>query len=865
MKSKVLSHFALSVSLLLVACAPQPGQQPVQSLAQPAPAAQSTENVMFSLAKAQGLRTQFADLADAAFFSLSLVGDGISGPIANEDGLIPIDDIDATARISGLPIQPGHLRVVTAIAYDSDRKPLQAFIGKGFYKSKAGVTEIRIEIDRTRWLTGRALELLLASDPKTASGLDLEDLQAAVSAALGSNNGSFLYDPTLFDPAILAELLSEGEIPSGQVISGKARIDPGELLLEFSTTGGGNFGESLTVVVNDPNSGVRTISAGTVSPVSLFMEVSPGTWTLEVRHGNGEVVTTRPVVVNESGTVTSGNGPATLSGIIETPVIESLSTTATTIGSTVTLTGRGFSATKANNTVMFGNTQAAITGAATPTSLDVTVPDGISGGLAINVEVSNTISNSRTFAVVPLLTSVVPDFGPAGTSVTLTGSGFSTVADENTVRFGAVMATVSGSPGNTSLTATAPVHALGTEDLTLTVGSQTSNKLSFRFIRGEFLVNTYLTSEQGLPDVAMDDDGDFVITWQSLSQDGNSAGIYAQRFDSAGVAQDSEFQVNTFTTNSQANPQVAMDADGNFVIAWNSNSQDSSNYGVYARRYTASGQAQGSEFLVNTNITGRQGSPAVAMDADGDFVIAWESRVPYSNYYDIFAQRYNASGQPQGSEFLVNSYTTSNQLQTTIAMNADGNFVIAWESNTQDGNTEGIFAQRFNSSGQPQGSEFQVNTFGFLNQVEPNAAMDSDGDFVITWVSLSQDGNEHGVFAQRYNASGQPQGSEFQVNTYTTSAQTHPDVAFDTDGNFTIVWESTLQENSRSNIYAQHYNSSGVIQGSEFRVNPTIANQQNSPALAFDGEGDSVFVWSSDDGSTLGVYALRFNAAGEIQ
>ena len=104
-------------------------------------------------------------------------------------------------------------------------------------------------------------------------------------------------------------------------------------------------------------------------------------------------------------------------------------------------------------------------------------------------------------------------------------------------------------------------------------------------VGSEFRVNTYTTSGQRYPSVAMDSDGDFVVSWQSLGQDGSSYGIYAQRYDNAGVAQGAEFRVNTYTTSQQFYPSVAMDNDGDFVVSWQSFEQDGSNDGIYAQRY----------------------------------------------------------------------------------------------------------------------------------------------------------------------------------------------------------------------------------------------------------------------------------------
>jgi hypothetical protein len=84
----------------------------------------------------------------------------------------------------------------------------------------------------------------------------------------------------------------------------------------------------------------------------------------------------------------------------------------------------------------------------------------------------------------------------------------------------------------------------------------------------------------------MDADGDFIIAWESYYQDGSGSGIYAQRYNAAGVAQDLEFIVNSFTEDDQERAAVAMDADGDFIVAWQSYYQnDTDSHGVYAQRF----------------------------------------------------------------------------------------------------------------------------------------------------------------------------------------------------------------------------------------------------------------------------------------
>src|SRR5436190_166400 len=101
-----------------------------------------------------------------------------------------------------------------------------------------------------------------------------------------------------------------------------------------------------------------------------------------------------------------------------------------------------------------------------------------------------------------------------------------------------------------------------------------------------------------------------------------------------------EFRVNSYTTNHQTNAAVALDGDGDFVVAWQDgpsgtgDGQDGSSWGIYAQRYNALGVPLGPEFRVNTTTTNAQINPAVSADAAGDFVVAWsQSGGPYDLGY----------------------------------------------------------------------------------------------------------------------------------------------------------------------------------------------------------------------------------------
>jgi hypothetical protein len=385
----------------------------------------------------------------------------------------------------------------------------------------------------------------------------------------------------------------------------------------------------------------------------------------------------------------------------------------------------------------------------------------------------------------------------------------------------------------------------------------------------EFQVNTHTASDQKSPSIAMNAAGSFVVAWESFGQDAaGTYGIYAQRYDLNGTPLGTEFKVNTHTASNQAAPSVAMNAAGNFVVAWQSLGQDEAGtWGIYAQRYDLNGIALGAEFKVNTHTASDQAKPSMAMNAAGNFAIAWESLgQDAAGTYGIYAQRYDANGLPLGTEFKVNTHTVSNQQFTSMAMSTAGNFVVVWQSFDQDAAlTYGIYAQRFDPNGNLIGSESPVNTFTPSVQRDPAAAMDAGGNFVIAWESDLQDGSGNGVYAQRFDRSGNPLGLEFKVNTHTLNNQNDPSVAMDAVGNFVIAWESDLQDGSGNGVYAQRFDRSGNPLGLEFKVNTFTAGSQSNPAVAMDRQGNFVIVWQSfgqDEAASLGIYAQRFDAGG---
>jgi hypothetical protein len=362
----------------------------------------------------------------------------------------------------------------------------------------------------------------------------------------------------------------------------------------------------------------------------------------------------------------------------------------------------------------------------------------------------------------------------------------------------------------------------------------------------EFRVNTTTTQEQTQPSVAADASGNFVVTWTSESP------IFGQRYAGSGAPLGAEFLVSDSFPCCR-DSSVATDSAGNFVVVWLYVPLGQS--AVLGRRFSSSGDPLGNTFFVGG---GYSYSPVVAGDPAGNFTVVW-ANLDAGSGKDVIGRRYDSSGSPLGSAFLVNTSTTSDQERPSVAADAAGNFIVVWSSYGQDGSSEGVFGQRYLGSGTPLGPEFRVNSSTGGPQDQPSVAADAAGNFVVAWAG--NDGSTFGIFGQRYASSGAPLGSEFRVNTYTTNIQYFPSIAADSSGNFVVVWDSFMQDGDDRGVFGQRYAASGVPLGPEFRVSTYTTSLQALGRVASDPTGNFVVVWESlgQDGSSYGVYGQRYS------
>lgn len=318
-----------------------------------------------------------------------------------------------------------------------------------------------------------------------------------------------------------------------------------------------------------------------------------------------------------------------------------------------------------------------------------------------------------------------------------------------------------------------------------------------------------------------------------------------------------QFQVNTYTTDNQALPAVAIDPLGRMLVVWMSFAEGGDpGWGLRGQLYAADGTAQGGPFQVNSFTTSHQDAPRVSATPDGDFIVVWGSIGSTGNDSvgrSIQARRFASDGTPFGPDFQVNTYTAGSQNLPDVATDGDGEFVVVWQSaGSSGGDTLGysVHGQRFSAAGEPQGGEFQVNTSTVGNQTSARVAANPTGDF---WVVFSTDAATGGdpdasIQARFFDAAGIPAGPAFTLNGFTGGGQDEPAIAANATGTFLAVWQSFDSggtDTSPPSIQGYLLNSIGEPLGDEFQVNTFTTGIQMRPTVAAFGASGFVAAWEN--------------------
>ncbi|MCA9048705.1 MAG: DUF4347 domain-containing protein, partial [Planctomycetaceae bacterium] len=313
-------------------------------------------------------------------------------------------------------------------------------------------------------------------------------------------------------------------------------------------------------------------------------------------------------------------------------------------------------------------------------------------------------------------------------------------------------------------------------------------------------------------------------------------------FAAVGMTTTGEISVNQTTANVQvtsgetrgSQQAVAVDGAGNYVVVWSTNQTtggDANGWAVMARMYAATGTPISGEFLVNQTTVGNQQWARVARANDGTFVVTWTSGTVGSE--DVYIRRFAADGTALTGEIRANTTATGGQKNSDIAIDRDtGNFVVAWQGEGP-GDSGGVFYRRFAADGTAlDGTDQQANTTTANSEKDPSVAMNSAGEFIITWADASN------IFVRKFDAAGSELLAEMPLPG--TSSPSLPSVALREDGSFMIGARSDVA--FLAGAYVRAFNSDGSNAQAGWQA-LKIGSAATATSIAVAENGDYVVVF----------------------
>ncbi len=320
--------------------------------------------------------------------------------------------------------------------------------------------------------------------------------------------------------------------------------------------------------------------------------------------------------------------------------------------------------------------------------------------------------------------------------------------------------------------------------------------------REEFRINITTSGNQTEPSVATDREGNFVVTWHGPGQDeSDEEDIFVGSYYAYAFPVYSEQAVNSHTIDKQLYPSTAINDDGDFVIVWESaNFLEEGSKSICGRLFDCNGLALADEFVVSgESVNSRY--PDVAMDANGGFAVVW---MDDDSDNSIMAKLYEPDGSTKTEAFKVNTVGFSSVTSPSIAMDSAGFFVVTWDGDPELASMDDIHARLFDPNGVALGEQFRVNTLSDGTQQNPKAAINDAGQIVIVWESRPDlMVNDRDIYGRCLNFSDEPAGDDFRLNTYTNNHQRYPAVAIWPDGRFITAWQSNKQDGSGYGIFAE--------------------------------------------------------------
>ena len=371
------------------------------------------------------------------------------------------------------------------------------------------------------------------------------------------------------------------------------------------------------------------------------------------------------------------------------------------------------------------------------------------------------------------------------------------------------------------------------------------------------------TSAQDYAALLSDGAGGVIVAWSDARTGATFYDIYAQRINSAGVAQWAPNGVIVCTaTRGQYYPHMTSNGAGGAIVVWDDDRAMNSD--VYAARLTAAGATPdgASGFPVATGAATQSGASLIPYGGGGA-IMAWTDA--RNGSFDIYAARISSAGVVLDAAGIAICTAGGDQLYPNTVDDSAGGAIMVWS----DARVPTIYAQRINSLGVVQwlagGVAVAATGTGSVFS-RPEVIADGGGGAIVSWWDFFG-ATSYDVYAQRINSSGARQWTPDDTKVCgLSSEQREPVMVTDNAGGVVVAWRDTRNGGPTYDIYAQRVSPTGSVAWALNGVPVCEAElDQNYLTGVPDGVGGAIFAWTDKRSfAETDIYAQHIGLNGQV-
>jgi hypothetical protein len=437
-----------------------------------------------------------------------------------------------------------------------------------------------------------------------------------------------------------------------------------------------------------------------------------------------------------------------------------------------------------------------------------------------------------------VLSACAPPGTPGGGGTTTTTAAPTTTVAPSTTSTAPTTTPTTTAPTSTTATTAPPPTVTATTTTTVPPGSGGAGFGEVVSVSGEGY-------DSSLPRVAVDRQGDALLTWVRVSHEYP----YQYAVEARSHAHDGTWgPIVTVAPPGEAphGPTVAVDDDGDAVVVWDAFSNN--DYRVNARRMSGTGTLGPVQVLSAPGTGIRIHGTDVAVDDDGDAVVLWAERQPDGGV--VAKMRRLARDGTLSAEVVVSSGRTA-VTDPAVAVDREGDAVLAWA------NDNIVQARTLTASGRLGPVETVSPDLSPIDRyTRPRVTLDRDGDAVVAFVHWSAAGQSDHVWGRWLSRDGTV-GPVRLLTPESHTAISNFSLAGDLDGDVLLAWDRFPS----AEMYVRRIPHSATL------GEPTLVTSYGRfPTVRVDDDGDGVLTWQGEgiDGAVGSVRARRVAGDGTL-